>query len=342
MRDFDLDQTQLTPTAENKNQMNRRTLLASLGGGVLALSTPFVKAQANWPDGPIRVVTPTPPGVGIDPIARLYAGQLGKLLKTPVIVENRPGAGGMLGTDAVAKALPNGQTLLMTVGATFTTTPFLFPKLPYNSQKDLVPINQLYGGGSFLLAKANFPANSMKEFVAYAKQNPKVINYASYGPGSTSHMFMEQMQNVAGVELQHVPYRGSFVVDMLAGIVDIGFEPPSSAMPHIRSGKLKVLGYTGLKRSKIMPEVPALSETFPGLEFNTWVGLWGPAGLSEELVRRLHSVFLEINAIPAVSQMIYEISSETLSTPQPQIAAIIDREAKETVQLIKKNNIRID
>jgi tripartite-type tricarboxylate transporter receptor subunit TctC len=342
MRDFHNDQTQFITNPSNKNQTKRRALLASLSSGVLSLLTPYVKAQTSWPDGPIRLVTPTPPGVGIDPIARLYAGQLSKLLKTSVIVENRPGAGGMLGTDAVAKASANGQTLLMTVGATFTTTPFLFPKLPYNSQKDLVPINQLYGGGSFLLAKANFPANSMKELVAFAKQNPKSVNYASYGPGSTSHMFMEQMQNVAGIELQHIPYRGSFMVDMLSGVVDIGFEPPSSAIPHIRFGKVKVLGYTGLNRSKIMPDVPALSETFPGLEFNTWVGLWGPAGLSDELVRRLHGTFLEINANPAIAQMIYEISSETLSTPQPQIAAIIDREANETVQLIKRNNIRLD
>jgi tripartite-type tricarboxylate transporter receptor subunit TctC len=342
MRDIHDAPTQLTGRLDNERQIKRRTLLASLGGSVLALSIPSVRAQTNWPDGPIRLVTPTPPGVGIDPTARLYAEQLGKVLKTPVIVENRPGAGGMLGTDVVAKAPPNGQTLLMTVGATFTTTPFLFPKLPYNPQKDLVPIAQLYGGGSFLLAKANFPANSISELIALAKQKPKSINYASYGPGSTSHMFMEQMQNVAGIDLQHIPYRGSFVVDMLSGVVDIGFEPPSTAIPHIRSGKLKVLGYTGLKRSKTLPDIPSLSETFPGLEFNVWVGLWGPAGLPETLVRRLHSTFLAITASPAVAQVLYEISSEPLSTPQTQIAAIIDRESKETVQLIKSNNIRLE
>lgn len=324
------------------NPLNRRALLTALGGSALGLSATSLRAQANWPDGLIKLVTPTPTGVGIDPVARLYAEQLGKITKTAVIVENKPGAGGMLGADVVAKAPPNGQTLLMTVGATFTATPYLYPRLPYNPQKDFVPIAQLYGGGSFLIAKADFPANSMKELLALAKQKPRSINYASYGPGSTSHLFMEQMQNLAGVELQHIPYKTSFVTDILSGLVEIGFEPPSSAIPHIRSGKIKALAYTGLRRSQTMPDVPALSETFPGLEFNVWVGLWAPAGIPDALVGRLHNTFKTITAEPAVMQMLHDISSEPMNTPQRQIAAVIEREAKATVQLIKSNNIRLD
>ncbi len=319
----------------------RRAALGALGAAALASVLP-ARAQGKWPDGPIRLVTPTPPGVGIDPMARLYAEHFGRLIKAPVVVENRPGAGGMLGTDAVAKSPPNGQTLLMAVGATFTTTPFLFPKLPYNPQKDLVPIAQLYGGGSFLLARPGFPAGSVKELIALAKARPRTLNYASHGPGSTSHMFTEQMQNVAGIELQHVPYKGSFITDLLAGVVDIGFEPPSSAIPHVRAGKVRVLAYTGPVRSKIAPEVPTLAETLPGLEFSTWVGVWGPAGLPDALVARLHGLFRAVTAEPALAQMLYDASSEPIATPQAQIAAVIDREAQATVQLIKTNHIRLD
>ncbi len=319
----------------------RRAALGALGTAALAGVLP-VRAQGTWPDGPIRLVTPTPPGVGIDPMARAYAEHLGRLVKAPVVVENRPGAGGMLGTDVVAKSPPNGQTLLMTVGATFTTTPFLFPKLPYHPQKDLVPIAQLYGGGSFLLAKPGFSAGSVKELIALAKAKPRTLNYASHGPGSTSHMFTEQMQNAAGIELQHVPYKGSFITDLLAGVVDIGFEPPSSAIAHIRAGKVKVLAYTGATRSKIAPDIPTLAETLPGLEFSTWVGVWGPSGLPDALVARLYGLFRAVTAEPTLAQMLYDASSEPTATPQAQIAALIDREARATVQLIKSNNIRLD
>lgn len=319
----------------------RRAALTGLGAAALATMLP-ARSQGKWPDGPIRLVTPTPPGVGIDPMARLYAEHLGKRIGAPVVVENRPGAGGMLGADVVAKSPANGQTLLMAVGATFTTTPFLFPKLPYHPQKDLMPIAQLYGGGSFLLARPGFPAGSVKELIALAKSKPRMLNYASHGPGSTAHMFTEQMQSAAGIELQHVPYKGSYVTDLLAGVVDIGFEPPSSAIPHMRAGKVRVLAYTGPARSKIAPEVPTLAETLPGLEFSTWVGVWGPSGLPDALVARLHGLFRTVTAEPALAQMLYDASSEPIATPQSQIAAVIDREAQAMVQLIKSNHIRLD
>lgn len=317
----------------------RRAVCIALGA--LALSG-TATAQEKWPDGLVRMITPTPPGVGIDPVARTYAEHLGKLIGAPVVVENRPGAGGMLGSDVVAKAAPNGQTLLMTVGATFTTTPYLFPKLPYDHKKDLVPIAQLYGGGSFLVAKANFPSNSVKELVEAAKKRPGAINYASHGPGSTSHMFTEQLQNVAGIKLQHVPYKGSFINDLLAGVIDVGFEPPSSAIPHIKSGKIKVLAYTGPKRSHTMPDVPTLAETFPGLDFGVWVGVWGPAKLPPSVVRRVHTAFQSVTAEPAVSQMLSDIGAQPLKTPQPQIQAAVDREGRATLQLIKSNKITLD
>ena len=322
--------------------MKRRALLITLGASALALAAPSSMAQAAWPDGPIRLVTPTPVGVGIDAIARLYAEHLGRVLRTPVVVENRPGAGGMLGTDVVAKATPNGQTLLIATGSTFTTTPFLFSKGPYNPQKDLVPVAQLYRGGSFLIANPNFPASSLKELVALAKQKPKAINYASHGPGSTAHMFMEQLQEAAGIELQHIPYRQSFVPDMMAGQVDIGWEPPNSAIPNIRSGKLKALAYSGENRSHAMPEVPTLGETLPGLAFIVWVGLWVPAGTPEPLVRRLHAVLSGVTADPGVARVLADAGAEPMATAQADIAAAIEREALATSRLIKAKNIRVD
>ena len=324
--------------------MHRRTFLGSLGAGAAALaaSTAPLAQPAAWPDGAIRIVTPTPVGVGIDAIARVYAEHLGRALKVPVVVENRPGAGGMLGTDAVAKSAPTGQTLLMATGSTFTTTPQLFAKVPYDPKKDLVPVAQLYRGGSFLVARPTLAANSVAELATLARQRPRAINYASHGPGSTAHMFMEQLQDTAGMELQHIPYRQSFVPDLIAGQVDIGWEPPNSALPMVRSGKLKALAYSGEKRSTALPDVPALSEAFPGLEFTVWVGMWAPAGTPDAVVRRLHATLLGVTADPAVARVIADAGAEPMATPQANIAAAIDAESLATLRLIRAKNLRVD
>ena len=330
--------------------MQRRLSLAA--AAVLACSTLLpggpARAQtaqpapAAWPGAPIRIVTPTPVGVGADAFARLYAEQLGKELKTPVFVENRPGAAGTLGTDLVAKAAPNGLTLLLSTSLPFTTAPSLFSKLPYSAQKDFVPVAQLYRGGSFVVASTAFAGSSLKELVAYARQHPGELNYASYGPGSTAHLGIELLQDAAGIQMTHIPYKQSAMPDLIGGQVMLGWEPPVSALPNIRSGKVKALAFTGDRRSPALPEVPTLSEAYPGLEVFTWIGVWAPAGTSEAVVKRLHAAFTGITRSPELMKALADAGAEPMNATPAQMAAAIEREAQTMGRLIKAKNITLN
>jgi tripartite-type tricarboxylate transporter receptor subunit TctC len=321
--------------------MKRRTTLGLFAAAAGGLVMP-ARAQSAYPTAPIRIITPTPVGVGSDVFARLYGDHLGKLLKTSVFVENRPGASGMLGTDAVAKSPPNGYTLLFTVSLPFTTAPYLFAKVPYDAQKDLVPVAQLYRGGSFLLATNGFAGKTTGELVAAAKREPNRISYASYGPGSTAHLGMELFQDAAGIQLIHVPYKQSAMTDLIGGQVQIGFEPPVSALPNVKAGKVRALAYTGNQRSAALPEVPTLAESFPGLEVYTWVGVWAPAGTPEPVRRQLHDALLAIGQDVEVQKALADSGLESLRTSEAQMAATIARESEAMSRLIKAKNITVN
>ena len=265
--------------------------LATLWGAALALTLASAGAQAQsgaWPQRPIRIITPTPAGVGSDVFARAYAERLGQMLKTPVVVENRPGALAAIGTDAVAKAAPDGYTIVFSTSNPFTMTPFLLSKLPYNPQTDLVPVTQALKGGSFIVANPSVPAKNLVELVALAKKDPGRVSFASYGSGSTAHLGFELLQDAAGIELLHVPYKQSAMPDVIAGQVMLGFEPPISALPNIRAGRVKPIAYTGSQRSAALPDVPTLAERYPGLEVFTWLGFWLPAKTPPEIVDRFN------------------------------------------------------
>jgi len=322
--------------------MHRRRSLTLLGGAALALAAPAHAQPAAWPNAPIRIVTPTPVGVGSDAFTRLYAELLGKSLKTTVIVENRPGAAGTLGTDAVAKAAPNGQTLLVSTSLPFTTAPYLLAKVPYNAQKDFVPIAQLYRGGSFVIAGPAFPGRTLKDLVAIAKKSPGTINYASYGPGSTAHLGIELLQDAAGIEMAHIPYKQSAVPDLMGGQVMIGWEPPVSALQNIRSGKVRALAYSGDARSPAMPDVPTLAESYPGLTMFTWVGVWAPADTPDAIVQRLQTAFASISKEPDLLKALIDAGSEPMATTQAQMRAEIEREAQAMSRLIKAKHITIN
>lgn len=321
--------------------MQRRTTLGFLAALSGSLAMP-ARSQPAFPSAPIRIITPTPVGVGSDVFARLYGDHLGKLLKTPVFVENRPGASGMLGTDAVAKSPPGGYTLLFSVSLPFTTAPYLFAKVPYDAQKDLVPVAQLYRGGSFLLATNGLTGKTVNDLVAMARREPNRISYASYGPGSTAHLGMELFQDAAGIQLIHVPYKQSAMTDLIGGQVQIGFEPPVSALPNVKAGKVRALAYTGSQRSPALPEVPTLAESFPGLEVYTWVGVWAPAGTPEPIRHQLHDAFLAIGQDAELQKALADAGLESLRTSEAQMAAAIARESEAMGRLIKAKNISVN
>jgi tripartite-type tricarboxylate transporter receptor subunit TctC len=299
-------------------------------------------AQSAWPQAPIKIITPTPAGVGTDVFARIYASNLAKVLNTTAYVENRPGASSTIAAAAVAKADPNGFTLLLSISLPLTTAPALFSKLPYDAGKDFAPVAQLYRGGSFLIANNSFAGNSLEDLVLAAKRKPKSINYASYGPGSTAHLGFELIQDAAGIELVHVPYKTSAVPDLMRGEITVGWEPAVSAMPFITDRKIKALAYTGNPRSPALPDVAALAESFPGLEVFTWVGLWAPAGTPDAILDSLHDAIETINRVPAVIKALSDASSEPMRTTRAQMAVAIENETRSMGRLIKAKNIKLD
>jgi len=299
-------------------------------------------AQSAWPNGPLKIITPTPAGVGTDVLARIYASNLAKVLNTTAYVENRPGASSTIAAAAVAKAEPNGLTLLFSIGLPLTTAPALFSKLPYDPGKDFAPVAQLFRGGSFLIANNSFAGNALEDLVLAARRKPKSINYASYGPGSTAHLGFELLQEAAGIELVHIPYKTSAVPDLMRGEVTVGWEPAVSAMPFIVDGKVKALAYTGNPRSPALPDVAALAESYPGLEVFTWVGVWAPAGTPDAILDKLHDAIEGINRLPAVVKALSDASSEPMRTTRAQMADAIENETQSMGRLIKAKNIKLD
>jgi len=315
-------------------------LLLALG---LQLGTAASWAQdAPWPSRPIKIVTPTPAGVGSDVFARVYADKLSKALKVAVVVENKPGALSTIGTDAVAKAAPDGYTILFSTSNPFTMTPFLLSKLPYNPKEDLVPVTQALKGGSFIVANNAVAAKNPEELVALAKSQPGKVSFASYGSGSTAHLGFELFQEAAGIEMLHVPYKQGALPDVIGGQVMLGWEPPVSALPNIKAGKIKALAYTGSKRSPALPDVPTLSERYPGLEVFTWLGFWVPARTPADIVARLNREITAITHSPEMMRLIADAGLEPMASSSAETTAIIQRESETMGRLIKAKGIRID
>jgi tripartite-type tricarboxylate transporter receptor subunit TctC len=321
--------------------LRKLVLAACLPASLLAVG-PAWSQPAPWPSRPIKIVTPTPAGVGSDVFARAYADRLGKALKVPVVVENRPGALSTIGTDAVAKAAPDGYTILFSTSNPFTMTPFLLSKLPYDPQADLVPVTQALKGGSFIVANPAVPAKDVKELVALARREPNHVSFASYGSGSTAHLGFELFQEAAGVQMLHVPYKLSAMPDVIGGQVMLGFEPPISALPNIKAGRVKAIAYTGSKRNAALPDVPTLAESYPGLEVHTWLGFWLPAKTPANLVDRLSQELRAITQSPDMGKLIADAGLEPMATSPEETAAIVRREAETMGRLIKSKGIRLD
>lgn len=320
--------------------MNRRVSFLALVGAVAQLPG-LVHAQDAWPSRVIKIVTPSPAGVGSDAFARLYAEQLGKALGVTVIVENKPGAAGTLGTDAVAKAAPDGYTVLLTTSLPMTAVPHLFKKVPYSVADDFTPIAQLYRGGSFIVAGQSFQG-TIKDLISQSKQKPERFSYASYGTGSTAHLGMELLQDSADFKLLHIPYKQSAMTDVAGGQVNIGFEPPVSALPNIKSGRVRALAYTGDKRSPAQPDVPTLAELYSGTEVFTWIGVWAPRATPAPIIERLRAMFAAATKTPEVLKAIADVGNDPMFTTSAQMQANVDQESARLSKLIKAKNIRLD
>ncbi len=274
----------------------RRQALIALAAACAAGTSGSAFAQP-WPARPIRMVVPFPPGSSPDLIARIVTEKLATALGQPVLVENRPGAGGNIGTGMVARAAPDGYTLLFTINGPLVTAPTLSRNLNYDPFRQLAPITLVATSPNVLVVDARLPVHNLREFVALARSRPGELNYGSPGNGSASHLAMEQLKAAAGIDLQHVPYPGfpQITTAMVGGQVQAGFMVPAIAMPQVNAGKLRMLAVTTTGRTAVLPSVPTVAESgYPGFEAISWQAVLAPAGTPQAVIDRLYRELVAI------------------------------------------------
>jgi tripartite-type tricarboxylate transporter receptor subunit TctC len=326
----------------------RRLLLAAAGTGLLPATATF--AQGAWPAKPVRIVVPFAPGGTTDILARAIAPELQQAFGQPFIVDNKPGAGGNVGTDQVAKSPPDGLTLLMGTVGTHAINQSLYPKLPFDPLKDFAPITLVAGVPNVLVinpAKAEaYGIQDVAGLIRYARANPGKLNMASSGNGTSIHLSGELFKTMTGTFMLHFPYRGSgpAMMDLLGGTMDVMFDNLPSAMPHIKSGKLKALAVTTAQRSAALPEVPTIAEAGPvkGYDASSWFGLLAPAGTPADIVTRIQQACAKSLASPAVKErLLAQGAIPGGDTPQ-HFATYIAAETRKWAAVVKQSGAKVD
>ena len=302
-----------------------RGLAAALA---LGAAMPAALAQSSKP---IRLVVPFPAGGATDLFARTLSQKMGERLGTSVVIDNKPGAGGSLGSDMAAKATADGQTLLFTTTSTHSIGPAIGAKLPYDTVRDFTPIAHVGNAPSIMLVPNSSPAKTVKEWIEYAKKNPGKLNYASSGNGTIVQLTAELLKAQAGVFVTHIPYKGTglAIPDLVTGQLDVLFDSLPTGMPHVRDGRLRALAVTTLKRTPLAPDLPPVADTLPGFESNTWFGLYGPKGLPAEVVSRVNAAANQALSDPEVRAKLTTLGIEPVTSTPAQFAKMVaDDQAK--------------
>ncbi len=310
---------------------------AALVASVTAVAQPY-------PARPVRVIVPLAPGGGSDYTARFIGARLSERLGQPVVVDNRPAASGIVGTDLVAKAAPDGYTLLL-VFSTHAQSAQLFKKLPYDPIKDFAPVTEVFATPLVLLVHPSQPIKTIKELVAYAKEHPGKLNYGTSGPGSSPHLMTELLNSMAGIQMTHVPYKGvaSVMTALLGGELQIAYSNPVTGAPLWKAGKLRPLGMSGLKRSEAFPEIPTIDETgVPGYEALIWYGFMAPAKTPGAVVDRLHRDVVSVLKMPEVRQTLVAQGNDVIGNTPAEFAAFINKEADKWGALGKRLGISME
>lgn len=326
--------------------MNRRQFLqagvATIGSVQLA-AFPSLCLANGYPSGPIRVVIPFPAGGPTDVVGRLVTQPMSEILKQSMVVDNRGGASGTIGADMVAKAQPNGQTLLINVSAQ-VINPSLYSKLPHDPLKDFTPITSLASTPLQLLVAADAPIHNVDDLIKYVKSRPAGCSFASASNGVPGHLAGELFRMTTGISAVHAPYKGSApaLTDLIGGQVTFMFDSMPASLPLVKAGKLRALAVTGTRRSKSLPDVPTLVESgFPEMTMTTWYGLWGPAKTPPEVVAVLQSAAAKALANPDVRARLADISAEPLGDSPERFATFCTQEADRYAKIIKAAGIRL-
>ena len=318
----------------------RMILRAMLTGTLIAL--PVVLHAQAYPSRPIRVIVPQPPGGGFDLVARVLAEPLARVMGNPVVVENRPGAGMLLGTEAAAKAEPDGYTILLGARPNLAFNAGLYDKLPYNPKTDFVPIGVATFNAYTLVARNDLPFNSLKEIVAYARANPGKLTYASAGNGTGQHITAEVTFHLAGVKLTHVPYKGAAPAyqDLLPGRVDLFFDNSATAQPHIDAGRVKPIAVSAAERLASLPNVLTVRENGVDFENDSWIGYFVRAGTPQPIIARLRADFDKVLAMPEISAGLQKRGYRTVRLSAKDTEAMVARDIDKWTQLIRSAGIR--
>ena len=313
-------------------------------GFALAFAASHASAQA-WPAKPIKWIVPFAPGGTTDILARTVGDKLAIALGQPVIVENKPGAGGGLGADFVAKAAPDGYTLLGGTISTNAINASLYKDLPYDPVKDFIPITLIARVPNMLVVNNDVPAKSVAELIALLKKNPGKYTFASSGNGTSQHLSGELFKGMAGVDMQHIPYKGSppALQDVMGGNVTMTFDNITTAWPLAKGGKLRALGVTTAKRSPAAPDVPTIAEAgVVGYEIGSWQGVFAPAGTPPEIVKRLNTEIVKIINLPEVREKLLVLGAEPVGNSSEEFALFVKSEVAKWGDIVKKSGARVD
>jgi len=323
--------------------------VAALAGAAGIVALPSAASAQSWPERPIRYVVPYPPGGPLDLVARALAEKLDDALGQRVIVENKPGAGGNIGADLVAKAQPDGYTIVMGAVATHAINPYLYAKMPYDANADFAPITRIASVPNVLVMNpetaAKLGVNGVADLIAYAKRNPGKLNYASGSNGSAGHLAGELLESMAGIAAVHIPYKGAAPaqLSLLSGETDFLFDNLASAAPQIRAGKLKALAVTTTERSSFFPDLPTMSESgLKNFDIDTWFGVFAPAGTPKPVVDRLHDAFASALANPEIVERLSKMGAKPAPMSPQAFAEFVRAEQKKYEKIVKASGARLD
>ena len=334
----------LLPTLPTTPSLTRRQLLQSGSALGLATTLPGLHAQANWPTKSIRFVVPFAPGGSSEIVARSTAAELSKSLGQSVYVENKPGAAGNIAMQEVARADDQHTVVLGHIG-TLAVNPYIFPKLPYDPNKDFQPVSLLAKVPSLYVVHPDVPAKNLKEFVAYVRANPGKFSYGSAGNGSAGHLAFEYLKMTANLFMLHVPYKGTgpMMTDLLSGRLDAASVGASALLPFIKSGKVRALAVTSADRNPLLPGVPTLAESgVPGVDLLTWIGFVVPAGTPQPVIAKLHLELAGILQMPQTRELLSGMGMTVVAGTPEQFAQAIQGDAQKFGRIIRAAGIRLD
>jgi tripartite-type tricarboxylate transporter receptor subunit TctC len=339
---------QSSPRRSDRPESDRRLpgALAPAAGLAAAAFTVLLAAPAaaqTWPNKPIRWIVPFSAGGVADIPARQISQKLAESLGQQIVIDNRPGAGGTLGSEAVARSQPDGYTWLV-VSNTNVINAALYSKLPYDAAKDFTAVIQFSSTPNVLVVHPSFPAKSVKELIDVAKKRPKQIFYASSGNGSSQHLFAALFESMAGTQMEHVPFKGSgpAIAALIGGEVSMSFTGLSAVLPHIKSGRLRAIGVTTPKRSPALPDVPAIGEQLPGYDATLWLGLMAPANTPRELVQRLNAEVIKAMNDPAVRRQLVDGGNDIVGGSPEAFGKLFNAELVKWAKIVKSVGARID